>query len=372
MTTQDSTTRFSRSRVAAVAAAFGAIALALTGCSTAGAPSSQEEIRVVATTTQLADFTSAVVGNDGVVSGLILPNSSAHQFDPSAKNLLDVGDAQALVANGAGLEPWLQDLMDAGAFSGDLVVASDGIVLHEGGHDHADEHAGEEHAGEEHAGEEHAGEEHAGEEHAGEEHAGEEHAGEEKTAQDPHVWTAPQNAIAMVNNIARGLSDVRPDLADTFAKNAAAYVEKLALLDTWATEAFASVAPEKRLLITNHDAFGYFVDAYGITYVGSIMPSLDDNAEPSAQEIDALIERIKQEGAVAVFSESTLSDKLATTIAREAQVTVYSGDDALYADSLGPEGTDGATYLGATIHNVTVLVTAWGGTVPPLPAGLSS
>jgi zinc/manganese transport system substrate-binding protein/manganese/iron transport system substrate-binding protein len=348
MTTQDSTIRFSRSRAVAVAAAFGAIALALTGCSTAGAPSSQEEIRVVATTTQLADFTSAVVGNDGVVSGLILPNSSAHQFDPSAKNLLDVGDAQALVANGAGLEPWLQDLMDAGAFSGDLVVASDGIVLHEGGHEHADDHAGEEAATEE------------------------DHAGEEKAAQDPHVWTAPQNAIAMVNNIARGLSDVRPDLADTFAKNAAAYVEKLALLDTWATEAFASVAPENRLLITNHDALGYFVDAYGITFVGSIMPSLDDNAEPSAQEIDALIERIRQEGAVAVFSESTLSDKLATTIAREAQVAVYSGDDALYADSLGPEGTDGATYLGATIHNVTVLVTAWGGTVPPLPAGLSS
>ncbi len=348
MTTQDSTIRFSRSRAAAVAAAFGAIALALTGCSSAAAPSSQEEIRVVATTTQLADFTSAVVGNDGVVSGLILPNSSAHQFDPSAKNLLDVGDAQALVANGAGLEPWLQDLMDAGAFSGDLVVASDGIVLREGGHDHADEHAGEAVATEE------------------------EHAGEEKAAEDPHVWTAPQNAIAMVNNIARGLSDVRPDLADTFAKNAAAYVEKLTLLDTWATEAFASVAPEKRLLITNHDALGYFVDAYEITYVGSIMPSLDDNAEPSAQEIDALIERIKQEGAVAVFSESTLSDKLATTIAREAQVAVYSGDDALYADSLGPEGTDGATYLGATIHNVTVLVTAWGGTVPPLPAGLSS
>lgn len=358
MTTQDSTIRFSRSR-AVVAAAFGAIALALTGCSPAGAPSSQEEIRVVATTTQLADFTSAVVGNDGVVSGLILPNSSAHQFDPSAKNLLDVGDAQALVANGAGLEPWLQDLMDAGAFSGDLVVASDGIVLQEGGHDHADEHAGEAAATEE---------EHAGEEHVGEE----EHAGEEKTAQDPHVWTAPQNAIAMVNNIARGLRDVRPDLADTFAKNAAAYVEKLTLLDTWATEAFASVAPENRLLITNHDALGYFVDAYGITYVGSIMPSLDDNAEPSAQEIDALIERIKQEGAVAVFSESTLSDKLATTIAREAQVAVYSGDDALYADSLGPEGTDGAEYIGATIHNVTVLVTAWGGTVPPLPAGLSS
>jgi zinc/manganese transport system substrate-binding protein/manganese/iron transport system substrate-binding protein len=266
------------------------------------------------------------VGDDGFVSGLVLPNASAHQFDPSARNLLDIGQAEALVVNGAGLEPWLQDLTDAGAFSGDLIVASDGIVLRDG----------------------------------------------EGDAEDPHVWTSPSNAAIMVNNIVRGLSDARPDLADNFYQNAVDYLEKLTLLDTWATEAFATVAPEKRLLITNHDALGYFVDAYGITFVGSIMPSLDDNSEPSALEIDALIERIKELGAIAVFSESTLSDKLATTIAREAGVAVYSGDEALYADSLGAAGTAGATYLGATIHNVTVLVTAWGGTVPPLPEGLTS
>jgi zinc/manganese transport system substrate-binding protein/manganese/iron transport system substrate-binding protein len=282
-------------------------------------------MRVVATTTQLADFTSAVVGDDGVVSELILPNASAHQFDPSARNLLDVGEAEALVANGVGLEPWLEDLTDAGAFSGDLIVATEGIVLRDG----------------------------------------------EGGAKDPHVWTSPENAAVMVNNIARGLSEARPDLRASFSQNAAAYVEKLALLNSWATEAFASVAPEKRLLITNHDALGYFVDAYGISFVGSIMPSLDDNSEPSALEIDALIERIKEVGAIAVFSESTLSDKLATTIAREAGVAVYSGEETLYADSLGATGTAGATYLGATIHNVTVLVTAWGGTVPPLPEGLT-
>jgi zinc/manganese transport system substrate-binding protein/manganese/iron transport system substrate-binding protein len=282
-------------------------------------------MRVVATTTQLADFTSAVVGDDGVVSELILPNASAHQFDPSARNLLDVGEAEALVANGVGLEPWLEDLTDAAAFSGDLIVATEGIVLRDG----------------------------------------------EGNARDPHVWTSPENAAVMVNNIARGLSEARPDLAASFSQNAAAYVEKLTLLNSWATEAFASVAPEKRLLITNHDALGYFVDAYGITFVGSIMPSLDDNSEPSALEIDALIERIRQVGAVAVFSESTLSDKLATTIALEAGVAVYSGEETLYADSLGTAGTAGATYLGATIHNVTVLVTAWGGTVPPLPKGLT-
>jgi zinc/manganese transport system substrate-binding protein/manganese/iron transport system substrate-binding protein len=315
-----------RARTLAVIALFSAASLAVAGCSTSATPSPAEGIRVVATTTQLADFTSAVVGDDGFVSGLVLPNASAHQFDPSARNLLDIGEAEALLVNGVGLEPWLQDLTDAGAFSGDLIVATEGIVLRDG----------------------------------------------EGDAQDPHVWTSPRNAAVMVNNIVRGLSEARPDLADNFYQNAVDYLEKLTLLDTWATEAFASVAPEKRLLITNHDALGYFVDAYGITFVGSIMPSLDDNSEPSALEIDALIERIRQEGAIAVFSESTLSDKLATTIASEAGVAVYSGDEALYADSLGAVGTAGATYLGATIHNVTVLVTAWGGTVPPLPEGLTS
>lgn len=323
--------RFARARARiartlSITALFSAAALTVTGCSTSAEPRTDVGMRVVATTTQLADFASAVVGDDGIVSGLVLPNASAHQFDPSARNLLDIGEAEALIVNGVGIEPWLQDLTDAGAFSGDLIVATEGIVLRDG----------------------------------------------EGDAEDPHVWTSPRNAAVMVNNIVRGLSEARPDLADNFYQNAVNYLEKLTLLDTWATEAFASVAPEKRLLITNHDALGYFVDAYGITFVGSIMPSLDDNSEPSALEIDALIERITQEGAIAVFSESTLSDKLATTIAREAGVAVYSGDDALYADSLGAEGTAGATYIGATIHNVTVLVTAWGGSVPTLPEGLTS
>ena len=82
--------------------------------------------------------------------------------------------------------------------------------------------------------------------------------------------------------------------------------------------------------------------------------------------------KIRASGATAVFSENTVSAKLATTIAREAGVAVYSGDQALYADSLGGPGSAGATYIGATIHNVTVLVTAWGGTVPPLPEGLTA
>ena len=93
--------------------------------------------------------------------------------------------------------------------------------------------------------------------------------------------------------------------------------------------------------MTNHDAFTYFVDAYDITFVGSVIPSFDDNAEPSAAEIDDLVAKIRATGVQAVFSEASISPKAAETIADEAGVTVYSGDDALYGDSLGVEGSPG-------------------------------
>jgi zinc/manganese transport system substrate-binding protein/manganese/iron transport system substrate-binding protein len=176
----------------------------------------------------------------------------------------------------------------------------------------------------------------------------------------------------MVANIVDGLSRARPDLSETFVTHGSAYDARLTLLDAWATEAFDTVPVTRRILVTNHDALAYFVNDYGITFLGSILPSLDDNAEPSAADVDALVKKIRASGAVAVFSENTVSAKLAATIAREAGVVVYSGDQSLYADSLGAPGSAGATYLGATIHDVTVLVTAWGGTVPSLPEGLAT
>ena len=176
----------------------------------------------------------------------------------------------------------------------------------------------------------------------------------------------------MVENIATGLEAVNPSDAMTMEANASSYTAQLASLNEWVIANFDQVPVDQRLLVTNHDAFTYFVSEYGITFVGSIIPSFDDNAEPSAAEIDALIALIKQSGARAVFSEASISPKLATTIASEAGVRVYSGDDALYSDSLGVTGSDGETYIKATIHNVTVLMTAWGYPVLPLPAELSS
>ena len=120
--------------------------------------------------------------------------------------------------------------------------------------------------------------------------------------------------------------------------------------------------------MTNHDAFTYFVDAYDVTFVGSIIPSFDDNAEPSAAEIDELVAKIRDTGVQAVFSEASISPKAAETIAAESGATVYSGDDALYGDSLGqPRAPPGETYLGSQVHNATLILESWGVTPSPLP-----
>lgn len=296
-------------------------ALALNGCSVTNVPADTGSVHVVATTTQLADFCVQIVGATGDVTSLIRPNQTAHNFDPTARDLVDVGEANALVINGLGLEPWLEGVEEASGFGGRLITASEDVPL---------------------------------------------------LADDPHVWTSPANARVMVTTIAEGLAQARPDLANVFEVNAAAYEAQLALLDEWAREAMTTVPEDRRILVTNHDALAYFVDEFGITFLGSILPSLDDNAEPSAADVDALVVAIRQSGATAIFSENTVSPKLATTIAQEAGVRVYSGAEALYADSLGSAGTAGASYIAATIHNVTVLVTAWGGHVPSLPEGLSA
>ena len=262
---------------------------------------------------------------------LIQPNQSAHSFDPSAADLAALGQADALAVNGVGLESWLDEAIDASGFDGATIEASEGITLLDGAGDdaHADENAG-----------------------------------------DPHVWTDPRNALAMVNTIAAGLAAADSAHGEDFAANAAAYGATLSRLDEWTRANVETVPAGERLLVSNHDALGYFTHAYDITYVGSVIPSFDDNAEPSAAEIDKLVAAITDTGVKAVFSEASLNPKAAQTIANEAGVRVSSGDDALYVDSLGPAGSDGETYIGAQLHNATAILESWGVTPTAVPAEL--
>jgi ABC-type Zn uptake system ZnuABC Zn-binding protein ZnuA len=326
-----------------------AVAVTLSGCSAGGGARANVSggLQVIATTTQVGDFTRNIVGDaeDVTVTQLIQPNQSSHSYDPSAADLTALGRADVLVINGVGLEEWLHDAIDASGFHGVTISADAGIRV-----EHLDEHATD----------------HATSTDAGSTDA----AAHNHEAGNPHIWTAVANAEKMVATIADGLARADDVHASAIRANADAYQQKLAALDAWIHENIDAVPPNKRLLVSNHDAFGYFTAAYGITYVGSIIPSFDDNAEPSAAEIDDLVAAIATTGVKAVFSEASINPKAANTIAREAHVTVYSGEDALYGDSLGPAGSAGDTYIHAQVHNVKLILESWGATPTPLPAEL--
>ncbi|RZT59697.1 zinc/manganese transport system substrate-binding protein/manganese/iron transport system substrate-binding protein [Microcella alkaliphila] len=340
--------------------AASVLAIGLAGCATAepDADAATPEapvtpaLTVVASTTHTAEFTQRVAGDLADVTALIQANQSTHSFDPTASDLAALADADVLVINGAGLEEWLDDAVQASGFAGTTVDASTrvGLIEFAGDHDHGEgEHA---------------------DGRAHDDHGHDDH-GHSYEGDDPHIWTSAANAAAMVEAIAEGLAAADAANAEVYEANAAAYIAQLEQLDAWIIESVGAVDPADRLLVTNHEAFGYFVDAYDVTYVGAIIPSFDDNAEVSAADIDRLVASVRDSGATAVFSETTLSPAAAETIAAEAGIDVLSGEQGLYGDSLGPAGSPGETYIGSMIHNVTVLVTAWGAEPAPVPAALA-
>ena len=134
----------------------------------------------------------------------------------------------------------------------------------------------------------------------------------------------------------------------------AAYTRQLQALDAEVERRLASLANRK--VVTNHDAFGYYLDRYGLQLVGSVIPSFDSSAELSGRDIRDLVARIRATGVKAVFSETSLPPRAAETIAHEAGVKVVEGEDALYGDSLGPAGSDGDTYLKMVRHNTRTIV----------------
>lgn len=382
------------SKVAATIGLAGAAALVLASCSSAeGSPETADGLMIVTTTTQVNDFvTNVTAGTGASVTSLLQSGESAHSYEPDAADLLAISQADLVVASGYGLEAWLDDTIAAAGYTGAILHAADGFdaaSLHESpghglaatggadeqaddGHDHADEAAdaaatddGHDHAGEA-AG---ATATDDGHDHAddGHDHADD---GHDHGDVDPHVWSSPVGGEYMVSTITEAAATADPANAETYRANGAAYQEKLVALDTWIGENIAQVPAAARLLVTNHHALTYYADEFHITIVGSIMPSWDDNAEPSAQELDALISNIRASGATAVFSETQLSAATAERIASETGVRVYSGDQALSTDALGATGTPTATYIGATVHNTMMLLDSWGAAPSDLPAEL--
>jgi zinc/manganese transport system substrate-binding protein len=304
---------------------------AAAGSASAGAASGAK-LAVVATTPEVADFVRTIGGADVTVTQIIKPNVDPHDYEPTPADIKAIGEAKLVVKNGVGLEEWLDQTIESAGFKGTVVDSSQGVTLREGGHEEEGEHAEEQAAGE---------------------HADEEH--------DPHIWHNPQNAKIMVTTIEKALAAADSAHAATFGTNLTAYTAELDKLDADNEAAFAKIPAAQRKLVTNHDAFGYYVDRYKLEFVGSVIPSLDTSAELSAKQLTDLVAKIKTTGTKAIFTESSLPPKSAEAIAKQAGVKVIGGEDALFGDSLGAEGTPQGTYLGAERHNTETIVAGLGG-----------
>jgi ABC-type Zn uptake system ZnuABC Zn-binding protein ZnuA len=292
--------------------AVGLLAVLAAGCSDGrpagpGGTAGGRALQVVATTTQVADF-ARVVGGDRVrVTSLIKPNVDAHDYEPSPADLDAVARADVVLRNGVGLEDWLDDTIESSGFSGPVVDTSQGVALRQG-----------------------------------------------EGGPDPHIWQNPRNAQRMAANVERALAQAAPDAATRFRANLAAYDRELRDLDAEVARQIDSLANKK--LVTNHDAFGYYVDRYGLELVGSVIPSFDTSAELAGRDVRDLVARIRATKVKAVFTEQSLPPKTAETIAAEAGVKVVAGEGALYGDSLGPAGSEGDTYVKSIRHNTATIV----------------
>jgi ABC-type Zn uptake system ZnuABC Zn-binding protein ZnuA len=292
-------------------AACLALAAGCGGASTAREGSVDGRLPVVTTTTQLTDFARLVGGNHVDVYGILKPNVDAHDFEPSPGDIAKLAAAKVIVKNGVGLEGWFDPTIKNADSKATIVEAATGVTIRHGEGEHAAEG-------------------------------------------DPHIWQDPRNAKVMVHNVGVALAAADPAHRADYEANEAAYAAELDRLDAEIAGQIAALANKR--LVTNHDAFGYYVDRFGLDFVGAIIPGFDSQAELSAQDISRIVSLIKATGVKAVFSEASLPPKTAESIARDAGVAVVAGDDALYGDSLGPPGSDGDTYVKTLRHNTREIV----------------
>ena len=296
-------------RPRAALAAICLAALLVVGCSGSATDRATGggELRVVATTTQVADLAANVGGDRVRVTSLLKPGIDAHDYEPSPADIDALAHADLVLENGVGLEEWLRDTIESSGYDGPVVDTSQGVALRQ-----------------------------------------------VDGEPDPHIWQSPRNAQRMAANIERGLAAADPADAASYDASLTAYTRELRALDAEVERQIDSLASKK--VVTNHDAFGYYLDRYGLELAGSVIPSFDSSAELSGRDIRDLVARIRAARVRAIFSETTLPPRAAETIAREAGVRVVTGSDALYGDSLGPPGSDGDTYLKMIRHNTATIV----------------
>lgn len=261
------------------------------------------ELKVLAVESFLADIAQNVAGERFIVESLIPPGTDPHTFQPTPLDVTKITNSQVLIANGAGLEEWLQEILDNAGGEQLMIEASQGLSENS------------------------------------------------SRPGDPHFWLDPNFVIHYAEKIRDGYIQVDPGGKAVYAQNVADYIAELKSLDSWIADQVNQIPPERRILVTNHESFGYFADRYGFNIIGTIIPSVSTVSSPSAQQLVQLIEAIKKTKAPAILLESGTNPKLAEQVAREADVKVIID---LYTHS--PPIPDG--YVGMMRYNTRAIVDA--------------
>jgi zinc/manganese transport system substrate-binding protein len=277
----------------------------------------QDRIKVVATFSILGDLVKNVGGDRVELSTLVGPNGDTHVYAPSPADAKKLADARVVFSNGLGFEGWIARLVKASGTKAPNVTASKGIKTRRiaGGHGHGHGHG---------------------------------HA-----ESDPHAWQSVANAKIYVANIRDGLIAADPAGKAAYEANAGAYLARLDALDREVREAVQKIPADRRKIITTHDAFGYFKDAYGLDFIAPLGVSTE--TEMSAKDVARLIVQIRKQRIPAVFVENISDARLLGRIAEETGAKIGG---TLYSDALTDEKGGAPTYIDMIRHNIRVLSAA--------------
>lgn len=298
-----------RRRAVAVVAVVAALGLLLAACGGSPGPAaSGGKPLLVVTTSVWGDVVSQIVGDQADVSVLMPRGADPHEFEASASQAAQMRRASLVIANGLGLEEQLKSTLDA--------AASDGVKVLEIGPKLDPQPLAD---------------------------AGKGSGSASNATLDPHVWMDPQRVATAAPLLADQIAQATGLDKATLEARAAAYAGQVRQMDQQVAAILAPIPAARRTLVTNHDALGYFARRYDLTILGAVIPGGSTLAEPSAAAISTLANQLRQAGVTAVFSETTVAPTVIDTLAKEVGSKVKVVE--LYTGSLGPVGSDGATYL---------------------------
>ncbi|MFZ5809873.1 MAG: metal ABC transporter substrate-binding protein [Chloroflexota bacterium] len=312
--------------------AFSVILFGCTAPVATPAVESGSRLNVLATTTIVADVVRNIGGEKINLTVLLPTGVDPHSFQPAPQDIAKMADADLIFANGAGLEEFLTPMIESANAREKVIYVSEGIELLESAESDDLSHEAEVPSST----------------HTAEEPEHHHEGG------DPHVWFDPNNVIIWTHNITQALSKMDPANAESYQKNSENYLTELKALDEWIRQQVSSIPAENRKLVTDHLVFTYFAERYGFVQEGAVIPGYSTVAEPSAQEIAALEDIIRQQGVKAIFVGNSVNPALSRRVAEDTGVQLIT----IFTGSLSAPGGGADTYLEFMRYNVNAIVQA--------------